>query len=128
MDFLSSNSMLMLEKSMEYLWAKQAAVLDNIANAETPNYKPKVVTFEESLRLQLEQAGRAGGSRRTVRQALEQSEFTVLESQVATRMDDNGVNITDQSVELARNAYQMQYVMQSISSSLSILRMAVRGQ
>ena len=55
MDFLSSNSQLLLEKSMGYLWTKQAAILDNIANAETPKYKAKVVTFEESLRTQLEQ-------------------------------------------------------------------------
>ena len=54
MDFLTSNSFLLLEKSMGFLWTKQAAILDNIANAETPNYKEKVVTFEETLRGKLE--------------------------------------------------------------------------
>ena len=54
MDFLTSNSQLLLEKSMQFLWTKQAAILDNIANAETPNYKAKVVTFEDSLRTRLE--------------------------------------------------------------------------
>ena len=43
----------MMEKSMNYLWAKQAAILDNIANAETPNYKTKVVKFEDSLKQKL---------------------------------------------------------------------------
>jgi flagellar basal-body rod protein FlgB len=42
-------------------------------------------------------------------------------------MDDNGVNITEESVELARNAYQIQYVMQSINNRLSILRTAISG-
>ena len=42
-------------------------------------------------------------------------------------MDDNGVNITEQAVELARNGYQLQYVMDSISSDFSILRTAIRG-
>ena len=60
MDFLTSNSQLLLEKSMGFLWTKQAAILDNIANAETPNYKAKVVTFEDSLRAQLEQQLSAG--------------------------------------------------------------------
>lgn len=55
MDFLSSNSFLMMEKSMMFLWTKQAAILDNIANAETPGYKAKIVTFEETLK------ARAGG-------------------------------------------------------------------
>ena len=50
MDMLTSNSALLLEKSVGFLWTKQAAILDNIANAETPNYKTKIVTFEESIR------------------------------------------------------------------------------
>ena len=56
MDFLTSNSQLLLEKSMSFLWTKQAAILDNIANAETPNYKTKVVTFEDEIRQKLEAA------------------------------------------------------------------------
>jgi flagellar basal-body rod protein FlgB len=128
LDFLSSNSMLMLEKSMGFLWTKQAAVLDNIANAETPDYKAKVVTFEEGLRDKLEQASQGGNAKQAVRQVLEENEFAVTEAQEATRMDDNGVNITDQMVELVRTAYQQQYVMQSISSQLSILRTAIKAQ
>lgn len=128
MDFLSSNSMLMMEKSMGYLWTKQAAILDNIANAETPNYKTKVVTFEESLRSKLEAAGRTNSPRAAIREVLEENEFAVMEAQESTRMDDNGVNVTEQSVELVRNAYQIQYVMQSISSDLNVLRIAINGQ
>ena len=141
MDFLTSNSQLLLEKSMGYLWTKQAAILDNIANAETPKYKAKVVTFEDSLRIKLEQqlaAGRTArsgdksGSRQTflssVRQTIEDAEPYVFEAQEQTRMDDNGVNTTDQMVELIRNAYQQQYVYQAISKHYSILRLAVRGQ
>ena len=56
MELLSSNSSLMLEKSLSYLWTKQAAIADNVANAETPGYKEKVVTFEESLRSQAPEA------------------------------------------------------------------------
>lgn len=145
MDFLTSNSTLLLEKSMGYLWTKQAAILDNIANAETPNYKAKVVTFEESLRSQLEQAlspGRAVTSaqdeetvratgrqvKQSVRRTIQEAEPTVFEAQEQTRMDDNGVNTTDQMIEMVRNAYQQQYVYQALNKHYSILRMAVRGQ
>ena len=144
MDFLTSNSQLLLEKSMGYLWTKQAAILDNIANAETPNYKAKVVTFEESLRSKLEarlaaaQAsalrgvnGAAKTPRRaavsSIRRIIEDAEPYVFEAQEQTRMDDNGVNTTDQMVELIRNAYQQQYVYQAISKHYSILQTAVRG-
>ena len=139
MDFLTSNSQLLLEKSMGYLWTKQAAILDNIANAETPNYKAKVVTFEDTLRSQLEQRLAAGrvvmsgdGSVQTplssIRRIIQDAEPEVFEAQEQTRMDDNGVNITGEMTELIRNAYQQQYVYQAINKHYSILRMAVRGQ
>jgi len=129
MDILTSNSALLLEKSVGFLWTKQAAILDNIANAETPNYKAKVVTFEESIRSRLERAAASPGeAEESVRDILEDPEVTVFEAQEQTRMDDNGVNTTEQMVELIRNAYQQQYVYQAINKHYSLLRMAVRGQ
>ena len=129
MDMLTSNSALLLEKSVGFLWTKQAAILDNIANAETPNYKTKVVTFEESIRSRLEQdAASPGEAEESVRDILEDPEVTVFEAQEQTRMDDNGVNTTEQMVELIRNAYQQQYVYQAINKHYAILRMAVKGQ
>ncbi|MGI6255405.1 MAG: flagellar basal body rod protein FlgB [Acutalibacter sp.] len=127
MDLFTSNSTLMLEKSMDFLWTKQAAVLDNIANAETPNYKAKVVTFEESLRDKLENAASSNKPKQAVRQVLEDSDFAVTEPQESTRMDNNGVNITEQSTELVRNSYQLQYVMNAISADLTALRTAAQG-
>ena len=129
MDILTSNSALLLEKSIGFLWTKQAAILDNIANAETPNYKAKVVTFEESIRQKLEKAAALPeGAGRSVRYVLEDPEVTVFEAQEQERMDDNGVDTTEEMVELIRNAYQQQYVYQAINKHYSILRMAVRGQ
>lgn len=127
MELLSSNSFLMMEKSMDYLWAKQAAILDNISNAETPNYKPKVVTFEETLREKLQRAQEKARPRKETRAAIRSAEFTVKEKPVSTRMDDNGVNVTEQSVEMIRNAYQLQYVMKSINSDLTVLKAAIQG-
>ena len=128
MDFLTNNSFRMMEKSMDFLWAKQAAILDNIANAETPNYKAKVVRFEDSLKEKLERARASATPKASVREVLEEAQFAVTEQQEVTRMDDNGVNVTEQSAEMIRNAYQLQYVMNAISSDLNTLRTAVRGQ
>lgn len=128
MDYFSSNSMLLMEKSMNYLWTKQAAISDNIANAETPGYKAKLVTFEDNLKEKLEQALRSNAPRRNAREVLDEAQVLVTRPEESTRMDDNGVNTTEQMVELVRNAYQLQYVMQSISTDLAALRTAVRGQ
>ena len=127
MNFLSSNSDLMMEKAMNFLWTKQAAILDNIANAETPNYRAKVVTFEESLKEKLEVAQNAAKPKHSVRSVLENADYFVEEQQEVTRMDDNGVNVTEQSAEMIRNAYQLQYVMNSISSDLTRLQKVING-
>ena len=127
MDFLSSNSSLMLEKSLGYLWAKQSAIADNVSNAETPGYREKIVTFEESLKSKLLQASRGAAPVKSMREVLEGSSFRVTEQAVQTRMDDNGVNVTAQMSEAIRNAYQMRYVMSSINSGLTTLRTAIRG-
>ena len=128
MDFLSSNSSLMLEKSLGYLWAKQSAIADNVSNAETPGYREKIVTFEESLKSKLLQASRGAAPVKSMREVLEGSSFRVTEQAVQTRMDDNGVNVTAQMSEAIRNAYQMRYVMSSINAGLTTLRTAIRGQ
>ena len=128
MNSIMRASDLMMQRSMEYLWTKQSCILDNIANVETPGYKTKYATFEESLEDAIRSASqeRTGGTA-SIRQAIEDTTVQVQEAAESTRMDDNGVNITEQAVELARNGYQLQYVMDAISSDFSLLRTAIRG-
>lgn len=129
MDGITNNSLRMMERSIEFLWVKQNALLDNIANVETPNYKTKLVTFEESFQQQLEAAdhGKNKLTKQTMRDAIEGASWNVTETGEITRRDDNGVNLTEQMTELVRNSYQMQYVYQSINSDFSALRTAIGG-
>ena len=129
MEGITNNSMRMMEKSMEFLWAKHTALLDNIANAETPNYRAKLVTFEEEFQRELEGAdhGRNKRTKQTMRGAIENASWQVEELPEVARRDENGVNVTEQMTELVRNAYQMQYVYQSLNSDLAALRTAIGG-
>ena len=128
MNFLSSNSMLMLQKSMDYLWTKQSCILDNVANSETPGYKTKYATFEESLRQAIQDAVRDDRSPSSaIREAIQEASVEVHQAEESTRMDDNGVNITEQMVEIVRNGYQQQYVMDAISGEFSLLRTVITG-
>ena len=130
MEGITNNSMRMMERSMEFLWTKQTALLDNISNAETPNYRAKLVTIEEDLQRQLEAAdhGRNKITKRTMRETIENASWEVQKLDEITRRDENGVNVTEQMTELVRNAYQMQYVMDSINGYFSNLRSVIRGQ
>ena len=127
MDFLSSNTALMLQRSMDFLWTKQSCILDNISNVETPGYKTKYATFQESLRQAIQSASGQGGSNGAIRNAIQETPVVVQQAEESTRMDENGVNVTEQMVELARNGYQLQYVMDAISSDFSLLRAAIKG-
>ena len=124
---ITSNSMRMLEKSMDYLWAKQAAHLDNISNAETPNYRVKTVTFEKAFESRIKAAERHGHSRARTRQAIEEVSWQVEDDDEVTRMDQNGVNVLEQMLEATRTAYQMQYTLQAINNDFSTLGIAIRG-
>ena len=128
--YLFSNSLLMLERAMDYQWTKFSVISDNIVNAETPNYKPKYVTFEEaldaSIRASVRNTDRRGS---TVRSAILRSQPVVhVAEEESMRMDDNGVNIIEQETEATRTAYQMQYTMDAINSNLSLMRTQIRGQ
>ncbi|HJA48398.1 MAG TPA: flagellar basal body rod protein FlgB [Candidatus Agathobaculum intestinipullorum] len=127
MESITSNALLMMEKSLDFLWTKQTAILDNLANVETPNYKTKYVTFEETFRSRLQAA--AGGNASDLRETIDGAQATVhVAENESARMDGNGVDATEQSIELARNALQQQHVMNAISDNLALLRAAIRGQ
>ena len=127
-DFLTSNTMLMLEKSMNFQWTKQNVLLDNIANAETPNYKAKYVTFEDALSDRIQAAALEKKSLSSIRNVLSTSAPTIRTNNTeSARMDENSVNVTEQTLEMVRNAYQMQYVLNAINTDLSTLRTAIRG-
>ena len=88
-----------------------------------------MVTFEESIRAQLEEAaGRPEGAGKAVRDILDDAELTVFQAQEQTRMDDNGINVTSEMTEMIRNAYQQQYLYQAINKHYGLLRMAIKGQ
>ena len=130
MDFLASNSQLLLERAMNFQWPKQVTINDNIVNAETPNYKAKYVTFEEALDASIRSAlNRDRGRLSSMRSAIDRAQAVVhVADRESMRMDDNGVNVIEQETEATRNAYQMQYTIDAISSNLSLLRTLIRGQ
>ena len=128
--YLFSNSLLMLERAMDYQWTKFSVISDNIVNAETPNYKAKYVTFEEALDSSIRSAlHRTDRRMSTMRSAISRSQPVVhVAEDESMRMDDNGVNVAEQELEATRNALQIQYTMDAINSNLSLMRTLIRGQ
>lgn len=130
MDWLSSNSMLLMEKSLDASWARQRLTLDNIANAETPGYKAKYATFEDELQQRLAEIQQEdGGSNQEIRDAIQGAQFQIHENpEESGRLDGNNVNIDVEQAELARNAYQYQFELRQVTDELTRLRIAIEGR
>lgn len=128
-DFISSNTQLMLERSMQFGWTKQTAMLDNIVNGDTPGYKAKYVTFEEALRSSLLRANIGESPTASMRTVLKSASPVVHTADDETaRMDGNGVNMAEQQIEMVRNSFQLQHVYRALSSDISRLMTAIRNQ
>ncbi|MFI3250234.1 MAG: flagellar basal body rod protein FlgB [Eubacteriales bacterium] len=123
---LNTNNFSMLERSMEYLWVNQAAISDNIANAETPNYKAKYVTFEDQFRAQIQAA--ANIDNKAMSSVMQNAtSFVRTAYDESQRSDLNGVDIAVQQLELSRNSYQIEYVFNSMTSDINRIRTAITG-
>lgn len=127
MNKIFGNSINMAQKSLDYLWKKQGAITDNIANQDTPGYKSRFVTFEDELRNNIKKAEMTNS--KEFSSAIENSKFKVNTTEnESVRMDGNNVNPDAEYVELARTTIQYQYSIRAISDEFARLRSAIKGQ
>ena len=95
-----------LSSALDGLAARQAAIANNIANINTPNYKSQTVSFEAALAASVK-AG--SGVVAPVTQ-------TSLEP---TELDGNNVNLDTEDVANTNTVLQYQFASQAISSELT---------
>lgn len=125
---LFGNSISMAEKSLDFLWAKQKVISNNIANVDTPGYKTQYVTFEETFKSKLQAAAKTG-DQKEVRKAIESARWQVNDTKNETsRLDGNNVDADVEISELTRAVLQYQYQLHSINSNITRLRTAIKGQ
>ena len=121
-----------LERGLDASALRNQVIQNNIANAETPNFKSSSVAFELVFREALETKGRF--STKTTRP--QHSEFTssldhvsgavVKNAATTTRMDGNNVDIDFQNAELAKNAIYYEALIEKVNSEFRQLNMAIR--
>lgn len=121
------NTIPMSQKALDYLWKKQEITMDNIANVNTPGYKKKKIAFEDTFLSKLRAAAQTKDPK-NVRKAIDEADYRVYERSDSARVDGNGVNMDVEYTELARTTLNYQYLIQSVSSDVSRLRSAIKGQ
>ncbi len=126
MNFLDNNMFDLSRKVLDFVWQKQTVTMDNIANAETPGYKAKYVTFEDELKSKLDyQSGKTASD---IRSTINSVEAQVHESNdESTRADGNNVNVDVESMELAKAALQYEFLLKSYNDDLTRLRTVIKG-
>ncbi len=127
MNYMFGNSISMSQKSLEFLWAKQVVISQNLTNVNTPGYKAKYVTFEDVYQNRLKLA-RAAKTPAQTRSIIENSYYSINEKDSSARLDENNVNADAEEVEMARAQLQYQYVLNAVNSDFSRLRSVIKGQ
>ena len=126
---LYGNGLLLGEKTLDSLWMRQNLTMNNIANVDTPGFKSQYMTFENELAQKIRSALTVQkASMKNVARVIENmrpSVHTTLNE--STRLDENNVDMDQEQVELARTAYEYQFMISSVSSDLSRLRSAAKN-
>lgn len=126
MTLWSSNTMLLTEKSLDYLWTKQTVSSNNIVNAETPGFKSSYVTFEEELQQNIGRLRSQKG--REIRQQINATQYRVHRTDnEMNKMDESNVDIVAENAELAKSGIQYEYAVRAISDDFTRLRTAIKG-
>jgi flagellar basal-body rod protein FlgB len=114
---------------------KHELILNNVANADTPNYQPFALNVEEAL--QIDSHSRSSATmKRTDDQHLpgqpQPEDPTAVEasagdSSLLFRGDRNGVDIDAEMTSLAKNSLLYKASAQLVSSKLNGLKTAISG-
>jgi flagellar basal-body rod protein FlgB len=113
---LFDTTQLGLQRAISGAAMRQSALAANIANANTPNYKPRDVDFHSAL-----QAAFSSGKRESVAAA----PFAQTTQNDVMRPDGSGVDVDVESAKMAENGLEYQALIQVARGRLDIIESAM---
>ena len=115
-----------LDKAADASWVRNDVLANNIANADTPNYKRKDVQFETYL-------SNAVAGTDSLDETVANIDLSTLEATTYTeqaglsyRADGNNVDISTENVELAKNQLKYYTLMNSVNQEFGRLKSAMK--
>ncbi len=132
---LFSGTLATLSRSLDLQARKHEMILNNVANADTPNYKPFAMNVEEALQ-QDEQAGPSTLLQRTDEQHLPGRQVPddppattqlAADDRLLLRGDRNGVDIDAEMTALAKNSLLYKASSQIVASKFRGLKNVITG-
>ncbi len=104
----------LLEAAMRGSWQRNTALTNNIANADTPGYRPQEVNFESALQ------NAVSGE-----EAPNQVEFQTVTEPLEAGPNGGTVSVDQESAKLAENALDYQALTEVVGARDGILRSAM---
>jgi len=95
-------------------WQRQTALTNNIANADTPGYKPEEVNFESALA----RAVSAG-------EPVDETQFQTESKPVVAGPNGESVSVDEESAKVAENGLDYQALTQVLNARNNIERAAM---
>lgn len=135
MKLLNTASFQRMEAALYTAEARQRVISNNIANAETPNFKRSELLFEEIIANTMNESNRLEGKRTNDRHipiGVNRSIVPAaqLETDHLTAMNpttNNNVDLDAEMTLLAKNQLNYNLYVQQVNHDLSMMRIAITG-
>lgn len=111
-----------LEKALQASSYKSEVINSNIANVDTPGYKRKVVNFEDSLSSAIDNFRETGDV------DVSAVNPTISEEDYSYRLDENGVVMEEEMVELYENSSRYDVLVSSVNHYFTGINVALGKQ
>lgn len=106
------------EQGLSVLWRKGQVIQENIANADTPEYNCRYLTFGGILKDKL----RANG---TIKKELNLAEALLVDYATNDQADHNNVDSDTQQAEYLKTSYQIDALINQMNGQFSRIRSAM---
>ena len=136
-NYMSSKSMGLAKAALDYRSMRQDMIASNIANADTPNYKPRDVSFENALRA--EQNKLFDKTPKLEMAVTDAKHIPLTDTQNSTkattffrdghmaRNDGNSVDLDVETTEMSKNSIMYNAMLGAIKKEAMIFRSVIEA-
>ncbi len=128
---ITDRTIAVLQKSLDLRTQKQEVIASNIANAETPGYAARKISFEDNLRKAISKPELAGQKHNPKHFSIGTGGISTVEGKVTKELstsslgDRNTVSVDDEMFDLAENQLLYEASSQILKKKFSMLKFAV---
>jgi len=134
----TSRANALLERAMTYRATRQDMIASNIANADTPFYKPRDISFEETLRAKKAEIFKNKNSELKMAQTDDshlkpQNETSIMKATTfyrdghMARNDGNSVDLDVESTEMSKNSTMFNALIQARKKQSAIFNAVIEA-